>query len=520
MFRNGHRREKPDTGVLPVKPRIYFFSCSCRLPKAGLRIALWVRQGELMNNLLQDLRFALRQMRRSPGFAITAVFILALGIAANVIVLGVVQALILQPLDAPRPDRVVTFATREQGYPIYSYPEVRDVRDGNTVFSGVAAYMFDLFGLEVNGTTRPAWGDEVSGQFFEVMDVKPFLGRLLRRADDDHPGAAEVAVITWPAWKNTFGSDPNIVGKIVRINKHPYTIVGVTPEGFYGTEKFMQPEVFVPMANEASLDGVNWLESRSEKERVFPIARIKDGITKTQVQAELNTIAARVARRYPKEEDGLAFKLARPGMIGDFVGGAVRRFLGGIMLLAGIVLLAACANLGGLFAARTADRTREIAIRMAIGSSRWRILRQVLMEAFVVSILGGACACAFAWMALNGLARWHPPTDYPMKFLVTPRPSLIAMAFGISVLACVLFGLMPLRQIFRADPNDAIKSGGNQSSAGRRWALRDILLAAQIALCCRHRHGCFCLHARHDEIAHRRQRLQPQQHCTDEIRCE
>jgi predicted permease len=437
-----------------------------------------------MNNLLQDLRFALRQMRRSPGFAITAVFILALGIAANVIVFGVLQALILQPLDVPRPDRVVTFANREQGYPAYSYPEVRDVRDGNTVFSGVAAYAFDLFGLEVEGATRPAWGDEVSGQFFEVMDVKPFLGRLLRRADDDHPGAAEVAVITWPAWKNTFGSDPNIVGKIVRINKHPYTIVGVTPEGFYGTEKFMQPEVFVPMANQASLDGTNWLESRTEKETVYPIARIKDGITKAQVQAELNTVAAHIAHLHPKDEDRLGLKLACPGLMGDFVGGAVRRFLGGIMLLAAIVLLAACANLGGLFAARTADRTREIAIRMAIGSSRWRILRQVLMEAFVISILGGACACGLAWMTLTGLAQWHPPTDYPMKFLVAPQPSLIAMAFLISVLACVLFGLMPLRQIFKADPNDAIKGSGSQAGAGRRWALRDILLAAQIALCC------------------------------------
>jgi predicted permease len=437
-----------------------------------------------MNSLLQDLRFALRQMRRSPGFAITAVFILGLGIAANVIVFGVVQAMILQPLDAPHPDRLVTFATREQGYPAYSYPEVRDVRENNTVFSAVAAYGFDLFGLEVNGATRPAWGDEVSGQFFEVMDVKPLLGRLLQRADDDHPGAAEVAVITWPAWKNTFGGDPNIVGRVVKINKHPYTIVGVTPEGFYGTEKFMQLEIFVPMASQASLDGVNWLESRSDNDRVFPIARMKDGITKAQVQAELNTIAARVTRQHPKEEDRLAYKLARPGLIGDFVGGAVRRFLGGIMLLAGIVLLAACANLGGLFAARTADRTREIAIRMAIGSSRWRILRQVLMEAFVVSILGGAFACALAWMALTGLARWHPPTDYPMKFLVTPKPSLILMAFLVSVLACVLFGLMPLRQIFEADPNDAIKGAGSQTGAGRRWALRDVLLAAQIALCC------------------------------------
>jgi predicted permease len=437
-----------------------------------------------MNNLLQDLRFALRHLRRSPGFAVTAVLILALGIAANVIVFGVLQTMILQPLDVPRADRVVTFATLAGGYPIYSYPEVRDVRDGNTVFSAVAADAIDMFGLEVNGATRPAWGYEVSGQYFEVMGIQPFLGRLLRRADDDHPGAAEVAVISWPAWKSKFGADPNIVGRMIRVDKHPYTIVGVTPEGFYGTEKFIQPDIFVPMANEASLDGVSWLESRQEKDRVYAIARIKDGFTKAQVQADLNSIAAGVARQYPKNEEKLAFILARPGLIGDFVGGAVRRFLGGILLLAAIVLLAACANLGGLFAARTADRTREIAIRMAIGSGRWRILRQVLMEAFVISILGGACACALAWAALTGLARWHPPTDYPMKFLVAPKPSLILMAFLVSVLACVLFGLMPLRQIFNTDPNDAIKSAGSQSSAGRRWALRDVLLAAQIALCC------------------------------------
>ena len=288
-----------------------------------------------------------------------------------------------------------------------------------------------------------------------------------------------------------------------------------------GPEKFMQPEIFVPMANEASLDGVNWLESRSEKERVFPIARIKDGITKAQVQADLNTIAARITRQYPKDEEKLAFKLARPGLIGDFVGGAVRRFLGGIMLLAGIVLLAACANLGGLFAARTADRTREIAIRMAIGSSRWRILRQVLMEAFVISILGGACACGLAWMALTGLARWHPPTDYPMKFLVAPQPSLILMAFLISVLACVLFGVMPLRQIFKADPNDAIKGGRKPSQLpGRRWALRDVLLAAQIALCCVTVTAAFVSMRGMIKSLTVDKGFNPKQRCADEIRSE
>jgi predicted permease len=360
---------------------------------------------------------------------------------------------------------------------------VRDVRDDNTVFSAVAAVAINDFGLEANGVTRPVWGYEVSGQYFEVVGIKPFLGRLLQRADDDHPGASESAVLSWPAWKSDFGADPNIVGTMVRIDNHPYTIVGVTPEGFYETEKFAQPDIFVPMANEASLNGVSWLEQRHDK-NVLSIVRIKDGVTRPQVQAELNTIAARIARQYPKDEEELAFKLARPGLIGDFLGAPARGFLAGVMGLAGIVLLAACANLGSLFAARTADRTREIAIRMALGSSRWRILRQILVEALVIAIFGGACACGLAWMAPTGLASWHPPSRFPFTFQVLPQPSLILMAFLIAVLAGVLFGGMPLRQIFKTDPNDAIKSGGSQSSAGRRWALRDVLLAAQIALCC------------------------------------
>jgi predicted permease len=436
-----------------------------------------------MTSLLQDLRFAIRQMRRSPGFAATAVFTLALGIAANVIVFGVLQA-ILRPIDVPHGDRVMTLTHKDQDYPIFSYPEVRDVRDGNSVFSAVAAVDINNFGLEANGVTRPVWGYEVSGQYFEVVGIKPYLGRLLQRADDDHPGASEAAVLAWPAWKSDFGADPNIVGKTIRLNKRPYTIVGVTPEGFYGTEKLGYADIFVPMANQASLDGVNWLESRNVPQ-VYSVVRIKDGVTMPQVQAELDTIATRMARQYPKDDEKLSLKLTRPGLMGDFFGKPARAFLAGVLGLAGIVLLAACANLGGLFAARTADRTREIAIRMAIGSSRWRIIRQILVEAIVISIFGGACACALAWMALSGLANWHPPTEYPLGFqIVMPQPSLILMGLLVSVLAGVAFGVMPLRQIFKTDPNDAIKSGGVQTSAGRRWALRDVLLAAQIALCC------------------------------------
>ena len=436
-----------------------------------------------MTTLLQDLRFALRQMLRSPGFALTAVLILALGIAANVVVLGVLQALILRPIDVPNAERVMTLAHKNHTYPFFSYPEVRDVRDGNSVFSAVAAMMIQNFGLEANGATRPIWGCEVSGQYFEVVGIQPFLGRLLQRSDDDHPGASQAAVLSWSAWKSDFGADPNIVGKTVRLNKQPYTIVGVTPEGFYGTEKMGTLDIFVPMANEASLDGVDWLESRREP-HVYSIVRIKDGVAMSQVQAELDTIAAGVARQYPKEEEKLSFKLTRPGLMGDFFGAPARGFLAGVLGLAGIVLLAACANLGSLFAAHTADRTREIAIRMAIGSSRWRIVRQILAEATLISIFGGVCACALAWIALTGLANWHPPSEYPMRFHIAPQPSLILIGLLISMLAGLLFGVMPLRQIFKTDPNDAIKSGGSQSPAGRRWALRDVLLAAQIALCC------------------------------------
>jgi len=441
------------------------------------------RAGASLDSLLQDICFAFRTLLHNPGFTLTAVLILALGISANVIVFGVLQAIVLRPIDVPHAERVKTLARNNQTYPIFTYPEIRDVHDNNSVFDAVAAFSVTQFGLESANFTRAAWAMEVSGQYFEVVGIKPFLGRLLTRADDDHPGASDAALLSWAEWNADFAADPNIVGKTIRLNKHSYTIVGVTPPGFNGTEKILQPDVFVPMANQASLDGVDWLESRTHQQP-YGIVLVKQGVTPQQVQADLNAIAARATKQFPKEEEGLGYHLTRPGLVGDFIGKPIPGFLVGIMALAGIVLLAACANLGSLFAARTADRAKEIAIRMAVGSSRWRILRQILVEAFVVAIAGGACACFLAWIALTNLANWHPPTEFPMRFFVMPQPSLLFAALAISALAGILFGLMPLRQIFQADPNDAIKGCGSQSGAGKRWALRDVLLAAQIALCC------------------------------------
>jgi predicted permease len=436
----------------------------------------------IMLNLLQDLRFAVRKMRRSPGFVVTAVVTLALGIGANVAAFGVLQALIFRPLDVPEAKWVMSLQQGPRHINL-SYPEVRDVQEQNTVFSAVAADRVMDFGLEANGTTLPVWGYEVSGQYFEVLRIQPRLGRLLQRSDDAHPGASQVAVLSWGAWQNYFGGDPGIVGKTVRIDKHPYTIAGVTPAGFYGTEKFLQPDLFVPMANEAQFEDSNWLEARYSS-NVWSIVRIREGVTPSQVQAELDSIAARIARQYPKEEEHLSLKLSQPGLLGDLFGSPARGFLAGIMALAGVVLLAACANLGSLFAARTADRTRELAIRMAIGSSRWRIIRQILTEAFLIAILGGALGCMLAWSVLAALSSWQPMTNFPVRLAVLPEPSLILAAFLISTLAGALFGLMPLRQIFATDPNEAIRSGSSHAIAGSRWAFRDLLLAIQIALCC------------------------------------
>jgi len=165
----------------------------------------------------------------------------------------------------PKAKQVMTLSRKDDALPVFSVAEVRDVRDGNSVFSSVAAYALVTLGLEAKGTTRPVWAFEVSGDYFAVTGIKPYLGRLLGRTDDAHPGASQAAVLAWTEWNSHFAADPNVIGTTVRINKQPYTIVGVTPKGFYGTEKEVQPDIFVPLANEASLNGFDWLESRGTK---------------------------------------------------------------------------------------------------------------------------------------------------------------------------------------------------------------------------------------------------------------
>jgi len=437
-------------------------------------------------SVFQDLRYAIRQLRHSPGFALTAIVTLALGIGVNVVVFSVLNSLVLQPMNYPNADQV--YALQHPGEDgivalANSYPDYKDLRDRNTTFSDLAMYRFAHIGLQTSNGPAPVWGDEVSGNYFDMLGVQPYLGRLIQPADDTSPGASAYVVLSYNCWRDRFGSDRSIVGRIIHLNKVPYTVLGVTQKGFVGTERFFWPEVFVPVMNQAQIEGYNWIHDRGEQD-TFLVGRLKPGVTPSMATSNLNAIAHQLAKEHPQTETNLAFELVQPGFLGNVLGGPLKAFAFGVMLLAGLVLLAACANLGGLFAARTTDRARELAIRVAVGAARTRLVRQLLTEAIVLSAVGGAVGCVAANSLLGALSNWRPAAGFPIQMIVATDKQVYVFAFVVSLAAGILFGSVPLRQIWKTNPNQAIKGGVIATSGSRKWAFRDLLLASQIAICC------------------------------------
>ncbi|MGA8111162.1 MAG: ABC transporter permease, partial [Acidobacteriaceae bacterium] len=422
-------------------------------------------------------------LHRSPGFAITAIVTLALGIGANVVVFSVLNSLILQPLNFAHPSRVAFLQSTTNGYGVSSYPDYRDLRDRNSTVSSMAIYRMEQAGMQTSSGAQPLWGLLVSGNYFDTLGVKPYLGRLLQSKDDAHPGAGAYLVLSYNCWRSLFGGDKNIVGKTVHFDKSPYLVVGVAPRNFVGTERWFAPQFWVPVVNQAQLDGYNWLEER-DNQNLWIIGRMKPGVTRGAAAANIHALARELAKQYPQSDGTLDYRLTQPGLMGDVLGGPVHAFLLGVMLLAGLVLLAACANLGSLFGARASDRSRELAVRVAVGASRARILRQLLTESVVVSLLGGAAGLAIAFALLNAVDRWNPTSDFPGQIVVHPDAWVYIFAALISLLAGALFGLVPARQIWKTDPNHAMKSGSNVLPGKPGWPMRDVLLAGQIAICC------------------------------------
>lgn len=437
-----------------------------------------------MHRLAEDIRYALRQLYRSPSFALLALLTLTFGVGANVIVFGVMDALFLRPLRGiTEPQQVYTVQHPEDLWVTLSYPDYKDIRDRNTVFSSMAMFRAARIGLGQSGGAQPIWGYEASGNYFDSLGVKPALGRFFRPEDDVDPGGKQYAVLSYRCWQERFGGDPNVIGTTIYLNKYPYILLGVTPRDFHGTERLLWPDVWVPISNEVLVEGYDWIHNRGD-DNSWVIARLKPGVSVQQAEANLNSIALQLAREYPQTDSGMQLRLSKPGFLGDALGSPARGFTLAIMLLALLVLLAASANLGGLFAARTADRSRELAIRMALGSSRSLILRQLLTESVLVAVIGGVVASFLARAVLRLLSQWHPPTEYPLQLAVDPDPRVHAFALFTAVVTGVLLGIVPARQVWATDPNHVLRSAGSSPLVSRRWALRDVLLGVQIALCC------------------------------------
>ncbi len=411
---------------------------------------------------------------------------LALAIGANAIVFSVLNALVLRPLKVPHPENLFmverTFGAETT--PSQSYPDYRDLRDMNRSFDSLITYdIMGGVGLDTgSGDPAVVWPYMVSGNYFDALGIQPYLGRFIHASEEHGKDSMPEIVLSYALWPSRFNGDPAAVGRTVQINKHPFTIVGVAPREFRGTELFFAPDLWAPIVDKPQIGVVDSLEERGNHND-WVIGHLRPGVTPAGATSDLNTIAASLAKSYPKPDDGLKFELSHPGLAGNALGRPTRAFMAGLMLLAGLILLAACANLGSLFAARAADRSREIAIRMALGSRRKFILRQLLTEALVVSVAGGICGLAGAVAILRMLSTWRPIPNIPINVPVNPDAKTYVLALLLAVVSGLLFGLVPVRQVLKSDPWQIIRSGTTSAGGMRRLTLRDALLGLQIAIC-------------------------------------
>jgi predicted permease len=436
--------------------------------------------GNFIATFMQDARYSLRVLRKSPSFTIAAVLTLALAIGANAVVFGLMDGLILRPLNVPQAENL--FGTEYGNNPAWqSYSNYLDLRDRNRSFEELAAFGMALgVGLDTGKDAIGANGFATTGNYFDVLRVHPYLGRFFHASDERGFNSAPYIVLTYAYWHSRFLDDRGVVGRIVQLNKHPYTIIGVAPPGFQGTLLFLSPDFFMPIVNHGHF-GEAISSGRGNTGEVFEsFGHLKPGVTPAQAIADVDSVGAYLERTYPKEVAHKSTVISRVGLTG--FGSGVRAFVSGLMLLAALILLAACANLGSLFAARAADRSREVALRLALGSSRKRILRQLFTEAGLISLGGGAFGLVASDVLLRRLSTWQPIYGAPLHLPVAPDAKLYVFALVLALVSGFLFAIVPVRQVLRANPYEIVKAGSS-ARVGRRITVRDVLLVVQIAIC-------------------------------------
>jgi predicted permease len=433
--------------------------------------------------LRHNLTFAFRRLRLSPGFTAAAIVTLALGIGANTTIFSLVNAVVFRPFGVERQNELVSFniRTSKAQFPTLSYPDYKDYRDRNNVLSGMAIYRFIAINMSRSGGANVRlWGYEVSGNYFDMLGVQPIRGRVLHPDDDVKRGGHPMAVISYSCWQTRFSADPDIAGKKVKIGGLDYTIVGVTPPAFIGTELIYTPDVFVPIAMAEQIEQYKWMDDRDDGNALV-VGRLKPGVSLKSAEAAVNTIATQLARENPKDDEGVSIVLSPPGMAGNFLRGAITGFSAVLMVVAGLVLLIACVNLASLLLARASDRRKETAIRLALGASRGQLLCQLLTESLILAIVGGAAGILLAWWLNDLVNAWRPPVDVPVIPHVVMDTHVLIFTALVTLLTALLFGLAPALQSTRASLVGAIKNEA-PSERLRRLNLRDILVTTQVAL--------------------------------------
>jgi predicted permease len=436
----------------------------------------------VMETVWQDVRLSLRTLRKSPGFLAASVLTLALAICANAVVFSVLNAFLVRPLNVAHANSLYQLQRANEASSYQSYPDYIDLRDRNRSFDNVMAFTADEVGLDTGeGDPSEVWIEEASGNYFDALGLEPYLGHFYHASDEHGANSAPYIVLSYEYWHAHFHDDPSIVGREVRLNRHPFTILGVAPPDFNGTLLFFNPAMFVPLVDHPAL-GTNDLTTRSDRWVFDVIGYLKPGVTPVQAVADLNRIGQLLQNAYPKDESAMAFALTRPGLYGDYLGRPVKAFLAGLMLLTMLILLAACANLGCLFAARAAERSREVALRLALGSTRTRILRSLLTEAVLISLAGGAVGLAASVALLRALTAWRPFVSWPIHMAVNPDADVYVMALLLALASGLLFGAVPVRQVLDTHPYEVVKAVSGPSRRHRLNA-REIMLAVQIAIC-------------------------------------
>ncbi len=440
-----------------------------------------------MGDLIQDVRFGLRVLAKNPGLPALAVLTLALGIAANSTIFSWIDSTLLHPIpgvtDTGDLVTVMRGERTEHPSPPISYPDYRDLRDNNKSFVGLLAYHHDWVSLTGAGRPERIYGVLSTANYFDVLGVRPILGRGFLPGEEEKRDDAAVAVINYSLWQSHFGGDSAVIGKTLQINRHPYTIIGVAPPGFEGCMTGLRADVWIPLVMVRGVWGWGELEDRGSF-WLNVLGKLRPGVDRRQAEAELNLLMQRLAERFPNEHRGPNQITFDPLWRSPFgVNVYLAKSLPILLALAGALLLLACANVANLLLVRSIARRREIAIRMSMGASRWRLVRQLMVESLLLGLAGGGLALLLTTWTSTTFGAFVLSSTLPLTQHSRADTTVTLATLGVAILSAVIFGILPALRSSNLSPVTVLKEEASSVSSGlHRSRLASALVVAQIAL--------------------------------------